>query len=331
MEFAHLNFSGSMDKLKVKAKYGYTRQYSLSYGLPYINRANTIGLSANVSFARNREVNYQTVDNRQAFFKDEDRFLYERFKAETNLAYRPGLRVFHNFGVRYHQNRITQKVAGELNPEFFLGGPHLQRFFSLNYTLTYDSRDVRPYPIKGDFLQLVVEKDGIGLFDDRNALTFNAYYDHFLPLSNRISMGVSTGMKLSLIRTRQPFNDNRAIGFGRSYLHGYEYYVIDGLDMGYLKVTWRYELFNNQINFGKLVPIQAFRAMPLKLYFTLNSDFGYANDPFLHETNFLNNRLLWGGGLGLDLVLYYDKVIQLEYSFNHLLENGLFLNLNMNI
>ncbi len=331
MEFSHTNFTGRMDRLKLEAQYGYTRKYSFGYSLPYINRSNTLGISTNVSFSRNREINYKTVDNRQEFFQDESGFQYERFKAETALTYRPGLRVFHNLIFRYHQNRISEEVAQDFNPDFFLDGRELQRFFSMIYIFTLDSRDIRPYPINGNYLRFILEKDGLGFFPDRNALTFRAQFDHYFPLSDRFSVGLNTGMKVSLIRRQQPFNDNRAIGFGPSYLHGYEYYVIDGLDMGYLKSNLRWELFNGQINFGKLMPLPAFRTMPLKLYFSVNNDFGYANDPFLKEVNFLNNRLLWGGGFGLDIVLYYDKVIQVEYSFNQLFENGLFLHLNMNI
>ncbi|MCB0565677.1 MAG: hypothetical protein KDD01_15005, partial [Phaeodactylibacter sp.] len=63
----------------------------------------------------------------------------------------------------------------------------------------------------------------------------------------------------------------------------------------------------------------------------LNNDLGYTNDPYTARLNPLSNRLLWGGGIGLDIVLYYDKVIQIEYSFNDLMENGLFLHLNLNI
>ena len=46
MEFAHLNFSGKKDRLKISAKYGYTRKYALSYSLPFFNKAQTLGLSA---------------------------------------------------------------------------------------------------------------------------------------------------------------------------------------------------------------------------------------------------------------------------------------------
>ena len=68
--------------------------------------------------------------------------------------------------------------------------------------------------------------------------------------------------------------------------------------------------------------------MPLKVYLALNSDWGYVSDPFFKDSNPLANRLLIGGGLGLDFVLYFDKIIRIEYNFNHLGENGLFLHFN---
>ena len=136
---------------------------------------------------------------------------------------------------------------------------------------------------------------------------------------------------MSLIRQRQPYYDNRALGFGDDFLRGYEYYIIDGLDMAYLKANLRFQLLNKEINVGKWVFIKQFRRMPIKTYLSINNNFGFANDPFDNGENFLNERLLWGGGLGIDFVLYYDKVFRVEYSFNHLLENGLFLHLNLNI
>ena len=39
----------------------------------------------------------------------------------------------------------------------------------------------------------------------------------------------------------------------------------------------------------------------------------------------LGNKLLYTTGFGLDVVSLYDTTLRLEYSFNQLGENGLFL------
>jgi hypothetical protein len=195
----------------------------------------------------------------------------------------------------------------------------------------YENRDVRFYPWSGNYFQFDIEKNGLGIFPDRNALTIVSRYDQYIPFSNRFSLTLIAKGKLSLIRELQPYEDYRAMGFFDNTLRGFEYYIIEGLDMAFLKSSLHYRLFATEINFGRLMPIEAFRRMPIKLFLSLNNDVGYVNDPFATSANFLNNRPLWGGGLGLDFVLFYDKVFRLEYSFNHLLEKGLFLHFNLNI
>jgi outer membrane protein assembly factor BamA len=333
VEFTHLNITGRRDKLKLNAKYGYTRNYGIGYVLPYINKKQTVGLAFEVSYSRNREVNYMTLNNKQEFFQEEEEesFLFQRFRAVTGVTYRPGLRAQHEFYLAFRQNGIASQVAQQLNPDFFLNGRTLQRYFSFRYRFSYDMRDIRPYPMSGYFMSASLEKDGFGVFGDRDALTLIGIYDHYHSFSPRWSIANELQGKLSLIRSRQPYNDNRALGFSRHFLRGFEYYVIDGLDMGLARTTLRYKVFEREFNFGKVMPIRAFRTMPFKVFLTLNGDMGYVNGPFTRSENFLNNKMLFSTGVGINFVLYYDKVVQINYSWNELNEAGVFLHLNLNI
>lgn len=332
IEFAHLNFTGQKDKLKLTAKSGYTQSYMLKYSLPFIDRAQTLGILTEVGYARNRELNYNSVDNKQLFFKDPDsRFILQRFQAVSGLVYRPGHHLTHSLRLRYQQNQIDDYIANELNPDFFLNGRKLQRAFFLNYHFIYDFRDVRSYPLSGNLFSAEIRKEGLGLFKDRNALNINLHYDHYWPLSETWSTGVNVSTKTSLIRQQQPFNEYRALGFGRNTLYGYEYYVVNGMDMALAKGFLRVRLTKDELKFGKFIPIKAFRKMPIKVYLNLNQGLGIVNDPYTREINPFSNRVLWGGGLGLDIVLYYDKVFRFQYSYNHLWEHGLFLHFNTNI
>lgn len=331
MDFTNLNFTGRMDRLKVGAKFGYTRSFNLRYQLPYINRSQTLGLLVNIRYAQNREVNYATIHNKQEFFRDDNQFLYSRFFSEFAFSYRPKIKSFHNFGVTYHQNQVDDLVATELNPDFFLNQKEDQQYFSARYEYIYDNRNVRAYATAGNYLSLSVEKDGLGLFPDRNGLTLFTLFHQYLPLNNKWNVSLESAGKVSLMRTQQPYNDNRALGFGQYTIHGYEYYIVDGLDLGVLRSSLRYQLFDRNFSLGRLIPLKAYRQMPLKLYLSLNNDIGYVNDPYDPGQNFLNNRLLWGGGLGLDFIVYYDKVFRVEYSLNHLKEGGLFLHFNLGI
>lgn len=332
LDFSHTNFSGNNDPLKAKIQFGYTRKYNLRYTLPFIDRKKTLGIYSFIEFAQNREVNYATEGNKQVFFRLEDRFVYQRFRTELGLNYRPGARTFHYTGLSFHQNRIDPIVADSLNPDFFLDGRHLQRYLSLKYEFTRDYRDIRAYPLKGHYFRTTLLKDGLGVFSDRNALTLNLRYERYWPSNNKWSAALLTDSKYSLIRQQQPYNDNRALGFGQLYLPGYEYYIADGLDMLLLRSIFRYKFFDRTLKFGKWVPIEAYRQVPFRAFLALNAGWAYVNDPFATRTgNPLNNRALWGGGPALHLVFFYDKVLLVEYSFNHLGEKGLFLHLNMNI
>lgn len=332
IEFAHLNFTGQKDKLKLTAKYGYTRSYSLKYSLPYIDRAQTLGILTEVGYARNRELNYNSIDNKQLFYRDADGgFIFQSFWAESGVVYRPGFHLTHGLRLRFQQNQIDDYVASELNPDFFLDGRKIQRAFFLRYHFTYDFRDVRSYPLKGNLFNFELTKRGLGFFNDQNGLTLQAYYDQFWALSEKWSTGIQLGSKFSFIRQQQPFNEYRALGFSRNNLYGYEYYVVNGMDMALLKSFMRYRLFTKELNFGKFIPIKSFRKMPIKAYLSVNQGVAFVNDPYTSEVNPFSNRLLWGGGLGLDIVLYYDKVFRIQYSYNHLFEHGLFLHFNTNI
>ncbi len=64
---------------------------------------------------------------------------------------------------------------------------------------------------------------------------------------------------------------------------------------------------------------------PVTLFFTLNADIGKSYNYLFNDENPLNNNWLFGRGIGLDIVLYYKYAFQIEYSFNHLNEKGIFL------
>ena len=44
-----------------------------------------------------------------------------------------------------------------------------------------------------------------------------------------------------------------------------------------------------------------------------------------NENNDLTNQLLFGRGISLDYVTYYDKMLRIEYGINRLGEKGIFL------
>ncbi len=331
MDFTHLNTTGRGDRLKLSFQLGYTQNYRLRYNTRALNKKQTLGLTARVAYAQNREVNYATVENRQVFFNNNEEILYHRFQGDLSFNLRPKIWENHELRLGFRQNRVSEQITKALNPDFFLGGRNFQRYAILEYVYSKDRRDVRAYPIRGFYTSFAVEKDGLGFFNDRNALTTQFEYHFYQPLLPKVYFGAISKFKYSLIREQQPYNDNRAIGFSGNSLRGYEYYIIDGLDMVLLNTHFKIPIFSSKIQLGKMMPIKAFRRIPIRANLSLNNDFGVVNNPFEKAVNPFNNRLLWGTGLGLDTIFFFDFVLRIEYSRNHLGETGVFIHFNSSI
>ncbi|MDO9680250.1 MAG: hypothetical protein Q7262_04490, partial [Bacteroidales bacterium] len=54
-------------------------------------------------------------------------------------------------------------------------------------------------------------------------------------------------------------------------------------------------------------------------------DIGYASHKYASPLNEMSNKLLLSGGVGLDLVAYYDITLSFEYSINNFGKHGLFV------
>jgi len=329
-KLSYYNFTGRRDRFKIGYTTGYTRRYEAGYRLPYLNKAKNIGVDLNYSFSQRREQNYQTEANQQLFYQDPDQFVFKETKLDLSFNYRKRLYVTHTLRTGYRSTAIADTIANVLNPEFFGGGRSSQKFVQLEYNYKNDRRDVRNYPWNGHYFSASLVKDGLGFTGERNGLTLGLTARKFWPLGPHLSINAGLAGKFSLIRSQQPFLENRAIGFGNNGLVGYQFYVVDGLDMAIWRFGIRRQLFKTDLDLGKLVFIDAFRYIPVRVLLAFQFNQGIANAPFVGESNELNNTLLTGASLGLDVVLFYDMVGSLQYNRNHLGEGNLLLALNLN-
>ncbi len=325
LRFYHLNTTGNKDPLKLVTQFGYTQKYELVYTLPPLNQNQTYGIIGEFFYARNREIAYRTEGNKLLFERREGEFPLQRFRAGLSFFYRPKRRNYHYAKIEYQQNKITDFVIQELNPNYFLDRATRQRLLFLRYEYIFDNRDRVPYAMRGQYVSAVMEKDGVGLFNERNGLFVTGTFAQYLTFSQHWSTELVFKGKTSLLRGTQPYNNYFGLGYRDDFLRGYELYVIDGLDYGMLKSSVRFKMMDRIFSWGKIMPLKAFQQMPLKVFLSINNDVGYVNSTQFNELNPLVNSWLWGGGIGIDFVVFYNKVIQFQYSINHLREKGLFL------
>ncbi len=326
---SYLNPTGNADKLKLTIQDGYTKKYELDYFVPGLNKAQTLGFFANVFFARRKEIAYITSENKLLFDGFEEQFQLSRFRIGGGLSYRPGLYVYHSAKLIYSDNTISDRIAFDLNPEYFLNGKNNQKQFTLQYIGTIDKRDIKPFPLNGYLLSLDVKKEGLGISDDVNSLTTKFKYANYHSFNAKYSLESILILKTNLLRGKQPYTHLNSMGYGEDTMNGYELYVIDGQDFGMLKTSFRYAFLEKNFQLGKLMPIKRMREMPVKAYFSVNNDIGFVHTSFYDHYGDLDNQFLWGGGIGLNLVMFYDKVFLIEYSMNQLGEKGVFLDFSL--
>jgi len=320
----HINLTGRKDKMKLKVQHGYTRKYELRYNYPYLTPE--WGVFGEIFYANQREIGYQTVENKTLFLKEDDeRILLQRFRTGGGVNYRPDAFQFHDMKVEYHHNQIDELIATEINPAYFLNEDTDLRYFALKYDYVFDRRIFNLYPEGGFMLFANLTKEGVGVFQDFNNFSVAAGIEKHFRLNDRLYYGGRIKVKANLIRNTVAFANNTGLGYGNDLVRGYELYVIDGTDWALAKSSLRYLLWEKNVDWGNYMLIEQFKKMSTRLFIRANLDFGFVNEPTYIQTNTLNNRMLIGYGPALDLLLFHTYKFSFEYSFNHIGESGLYL------
>jgi len=319
IKLKHNNFSGLNDKLRVNLITGYTRQLSFSYNRLYIDRKMRWGFNSSFATGKAREVNYNTIENKQLFWKD-SRFVRSFTSANLAMTYRKALYSRHMFGVNFSSERVSDTVI-DLNPEYFKGGRKSIGFPVFYYSYDYVNMDYNPYPTNGAATRIQLSKSGLN--NIINLWHLHMIGTRYFPLNERSFIQATAYGSINL-PFKQPWSSQRFLGYGDAFLQGYEYNVIDGVAGGFAKASFARQLVSLSFRSPHFRKRLVGERIPFRVYGKIYGNTGYVYNP-QEGDNSLTNRLLMSGGVGLDIVTIYDIVIKLEWSFNQLGQNGLFL------
>jgi outer membrane protein assembly factor BamA len=317
---AHNNITGRNDKLRLSIMNGYTRQVSLQYYGLWLDKELKWWTSAGVSYGQNREVNYMTLRNKQVPIKSNGDFLRSYVGGFVQVNYRPVIKTIHTFGIGYLYENIADTVF-KLNPSFS-SGANIAQYPEAFYRLSYFDVDYIPYPTRGFSGELSLKKKGFGMKSSVNIWELSSKLSQSWLLSNKFFFNLK-GLGMIKLPFSQPYTGKQFIGYEGRYLQGYEYYVIDGVAGGYAKATLSRPIFSTHLCVQSR-KLKSLSNIPIKLYAKTFANAGYVYNTVTGE-NHLTNRFLYSGGVGLDIVTYNDFVIKIEWSFNRLGENGVYL------
>lgn len=317
------NFRGRKESVVFLLRMGYDESFGIAYKIPYINKGKTLGIGINGGFSGNHEAPYITYENKQAFYKNTESYVRKNISGNVSLTLRRNIFNTHIFQVNFNDFRFAD-ILINLNPGFARQN-HI-RYFSLYYYFKSDHRDIKAYPLKGYFLDLEFAKHGLGLMNDEKVdMTYiHTSARRYWNLYKRWYFAADIKTKLSPDKSH-PYFLERGLGYGNDFVRGYEYYVAGGQNFFLLKSNFKFEIVKTRVKEMKFIPTKKFSKFYYAFYLNLFADGAYVNNRSASANNTLSNKALFGTGVGIDFVTYYDKVMRIEYSINKMGEKGVFL------
>ncbi len=326
-DYTQYNFTGHADVLNVTVATGYNQRFNMRYRTPALNRKQTLGLQFGGSYSRTDEVAVRTVNNKQVFFSRKGEYAIKRLSFDATLTWRPGLYHTHGLSLEHRRNTVPDTIVQEINPDFFGNGKSRQQHFSLVYSYHYDTRDIRPYPTKGWQLWVELRQNGLLPTDDLFLTRARVEVAKYTTFNQWFSLETAFRIRCSLPRSQPPYYNNQALGYGGDLVRGYEYFVMDGLDLGVIKTSLRGRVVKRMVYLPNIVTSRCNRCKPfeVKAYLSIQNDFGYANDPWFKYSNPLTNRVLYAYGVGLDVIMFYIRTMQISWMRTITGESGIYV------
>ena len=329
IKFVHYNLSGRKDQLRIYLINGYSKNISFSYTAPYSNKALTEGFNIGAGFTQKRELAYKTDYKDSLLFYPSDSatkakadFVYKSWYVSASYIIRRGLFKKHIFSIGYTYQKISDSVIQpKYNPNYFNDPVNSKAFIDLAYTFQYSNVNNVSYALKGRSGFINVLKRGLGFTGGINLLAVEAGLNQYFDMGRNWYSSIQLNGKIKL-PFDQAYINQRGLGYGDNYLRGLEYYVIDGVATALAKSTLKKKIISFNIPFPFFPKLLT--KLPFTFYAKTFADVGYVYNRKSMDT-YLNNRFLYTGGFGIDILTLYDINLRFEYSFNQLKENGLFL------
>jgi outer membrane protein assembly factor BamA len=318
IKFTQNNISGRNDNLDVWLITGYTQQVTLRYNLPFFDKQLKSGFNVGIISSTQKEINYATGDNKQLFFK-QDETTRKAMRFDFTYSYRPDVKQRHYFRVSYNDEQVSDTVL-KINPFYYPDGRTRLQYIDFGYQYKYYNVDYISYPTKGFLFEGNLYRRGLDKVSGLWQISGRAVYT--IPFTKTSFLHLE-GMAMAKAPFHNYFVNERLFGYGYFQLRGLEYNVVDGMIGGALKTTLHKEVYSFILR--NPFKSKTHDKIPFRIFLKAYGDLGYGYNSQPDITNTLNNKLLRTWGIGMDIVSIYDFVFKIEYSFNQLGKDGLYL------
>ncbi len=327
LKYTQNNFSGRNDNVVLWLITGYSQQAEIAYDQPYADKSLKHGFGFSVIYSANKETDATTKNNQQYFINADTlnyagKYLSKQFSLSLRYYYRPALKTRHTFRLNFNNLKIDSAVT-VYNPDFFTSARKEIFFPEFSYQMDYTNVDYVAYPLKGVSVGALLLRRGINT--DMNLWQLSLQSTESAEIAHKTYFSTQNMATLKL-PFNQPFYNQQLFGYGNFYLRGLEKYVIDGVAGFTARNTFLREVANFSLPIK--MPFLGLYRVPFRVMAKVFSDVGYVYNNNPDPSNTLSKQFLYTEGIGIDVVTSYDFVFRVEYSFNQLGQNGLFLHIH---
>ncbi|HRI80229.1 MAG TPA: hypothetical protein PLR06_11905, partial [Cyclobacteriaceae bacterium] len=318
------NFRGRNETLRLTAQFRFYRKFDLVYRIPNLDKKQKQGLAFGLDYNAPKNLAYYTDEHKLVYLQGKQT-LRTSFGANITYSYRKTFFETHSLTVAFRESEVKDTLL-LLNPIYYSNSKTSQKYFTLSYSFNSEHRDVVLYPLKGYQFSGYIAQNGILPTDDVNQLEINMTYARHWPLGKNVFLSNFTSGLWSTPQN-QSYSVFNTLGYRSQLIRGYENYVVEGPQFALNKTTLKKRIFSKAWTMNSM-PIEQFNYFPLSIYIKAFADFGYVqNYQYYNENNLnqlLSNKLLSGGGFGLDMVTAYDLVLRFEVTFTSQRPDGAF-------
>ena len=322
IRFFQYNISGRNDQLALALINGFTRNISFEYKAPYTNPALSDGVIFGAGFFQTRQIPYKTDYNNNLIYYKNDDFVKNEWYVTGAYSSRKAIKKKETFSISFRHIKVDDSLLSQhYNPGYFNTTSSSQNFVEIGYRLQFTEVDNILYPLKGYAASLFLLKRGLQMEGGINRFTIRTTYNKYFSYPHNWYSGIRLTGQVE-VPFNQPYINQRALGYQDDYLRGDEYFAIDGVAFGLARFDLKKKLLH--FNVPTFLKSKTYNKLPFTIYGKTFCDAGYVYSQNKFSTK-LNNRFLYSGGFGIDILTLYDFKLSIECSFNQLGQKGLFL------
>lgn len=317
MNFLQQNLTGHNDDLNVLATAGFNRQLEVDYTTPYLTEGMRSRLKFGFGILSSKELPYMSTDSNKLVYHQSDQSIRKTWNAAAAFIIRREIRK--REWLRFSLNGIHLfDSIHVLNPDYFSDRFNRIVFPEVEYKMKYDDVDNIMYPLRGNKYEIILSKRGLGWSGGLNRLMASAFGKWYRPLGRDWFSRMEFRGQV-MLPFNQPYYNTRTMGYGDDYVRGFEFFVVDGVASFVARADLKKRLAFFEL--PTLLKSRDYRRIPFTIYAKMYGDAGSA---YNRRQTLLGNRMLFGGGVGLDIVTVHDIAVSVNFSLNSLGQSGIF-------